>query len=141
VRIDEGLAVRATSRVSRLIVAGANRVRIVEQRRRNYELLCELLGSIAGLRLLFPQLPVHAAPYVCPVQVEFADARYRALRNKGVPVMRWDQVWPGTPRIPGDPGDAWSHEVFQLVCHQDMSEDHVRIAARTLIDVIREVQA
>jgi dTDP-4-amino-4,6-dideoxygalactose transaminase len=139
VRIDEARAVRGISRASRLIVASANRHRIVERRRKNYDLLCECLGSIEGLKVLFPRLPDAAAPYVCPVAVEFADPRYQALRNKGVPVMRWDQIWPGTPTIEGDVGGAWAHSVFQLVCHQDLGEDEIRFTASTLIDVLRDV--
>jgi hypothetical protein len=80
-----------------------------------------------------PMLPEFAVPYVFPLRVTQAEVVYRALRRTGVPVFRWDVVWPGTPSLPGDVGRRWAKEVLQLGCHQDLTEaDVVQIA-----DVVR----
>ena len=44
------------------------------------------------------------------------------MRKLGVPVSRWDRLWPGVPALPGDAGKAWSHHVLQLACHQDLTD-------------------
>jgi len=49
-----------------------------------------------------------------------------------VPLYRWDIVWPGTPQWAGDAGHDWSTHVFQLACHQDMSEADVDAVAATI---------
>ena len=75
-------------------------------------------------------LPAGAVPYVFPLYVHRAEELYQPLRRTGIPVFRWDQVWPGSPALEGDLGLAWSKHVFQLGCHQDLGEDDIeRIAS------------
>jgi dTDP-4-amino-4,6-dideoxygalactose transaminase len=106
--------------------------RSAAQRRSNYLQFARLLGSEALLRPLFPILPEGAVPYVFPVWVDNPEQLYQALRQRGVPLFRWDIVWPGTPVLEGDAGTSWSTQVFQLCCHEDMSTDDVDAVARTV---------
>ncbi|PTT92841.1 hypothetical protein DBR42_01270, partial [Pelomonas sp. HMWF004] len=98
------------------------RGRVVARRREHYAHLAEALSGQAGMRPLFPKLPDHCAPYVFPLWVDQPEQLYQQLRSLGVPVSRWDWLWPGTPELPGDVGKAWSRHVLQLHCHQDMSD-------------------
>jgi hypothetical protein len=49
-----------------------------------------------------------------------------------VPLYRWDILWPETPALPADAGRDWSTHVFQLACHQDMSEADVDAGAAAI---------
>lgn len=114
----------------RLLPTGRNAAR----RRANFALLAETLSGLPGVYPLFGALPDDAVPYVLPLRVEGparADAVYARLRRERLPVLRWDQVWPGSPQWPDDPGTAWRREVLQLLCHQDLAAGEVQeIAAR-----------
>jgi dTDP-4-amino-4,6-dideoxygalactose transaminase len=104
------------------------RARIVQARRDNYQRLAAGLDSLTAGRLLRPELPVNAVPYVCPLWVEGAsraDAVYARMRAERLAVHRWDQLWPGVPRHTHDSGARWSREVIQLICHQDLSPDEI----------------
>lgn len=104
----------------RWIVDRVHRARIVELRRRNYLELARRLSDLPGARPLQPELPEGAVPYVFPLYVDHPALSYQALREAGVPVFRWDDVWPGTPGLAGDHGANWANHVFQLGCHQDL---------------------
>ncbi len=116
----------------RWVVEHADAERIVTARRRNYQRFAREFDGRAGLRPLRPDLPDGAAPYVFPLLVEDPERLYQRLRQRGVPLYRWDVVWPGTPQLPGDAGALWATRVLQLVCHQDMSEDDVNAVVRTI---------
>jgi dTDP-4-amino-4,6-dideoxygalactose transaminase len=129
---DADLAHRAPARVVLMIQRHADRGRIRSRRRANYELLSTLLGNVAGARVLEPRLPAEAVPYVFPLWVDEPERSYQALRGAGVPIFRWDVLWPGVPALAGDHGLRWAHHVFQLGCHQDLSEREVRQIASTV---------
>ena len=133
---DVELAHQTPAPVARLIALRANRQRIVDRRRRNYELLAECLAGAAGLTLLAPRLPESAVPYVFPIWVDQPDLSYHPLRLEGIPVFRWDILWPGVPEMPGDVGLKWSHHVFQLGCHQDLSETDIRSIAQIVRRIV-----
>jgi hypothetical protein len=73
---------------------------------------------------------------VFPLYVHDAQPSYPRLRATGVPIFRWDEVWPGTPVIANDHGLDWATHVFQLGCHQDLSEQDIEIIATTVKRVI-----
>jgi perosamine synthetase len=112
--------VRVT-RVARWIAQHAPRSHIVAVRRRNFSHLAQLLANVPGVRVLHKVLPEGAVPYVFPVLVEGADEKYHRLRASGIPIYRWDDIWPTTPSLAGDVGQVWTRSVFQLGCHQDLS--------------------
>jgi glycosyltransferase involved in cell wall biosynthesis len=121
--------------VARWIARSVHRSRIVELRRRNYAELAKQLSGLAGARPLRAQLPEAAAPYVFPLYVDDPTS-YQRLRATGIPIFRWDEVWPGTPELEGDHGLDWSTHVFQMGCHQDLSVqdlDAIATKVRTII--------
>jgi perosamine synthetase len=113
------------------------RGRIIKQRQRNYAIYAEMLAAVPGARLLKPMPAQPAAPYVFPLWVDDADRVYDALRNAGLPVFRWDRIWPGTPELPGDVGLLWARHVLQLLCHQDLTESDVRHTASATAELLR----
>jgi perosamine synthetase len=113
------------------------RGRIVARRQRNFGVFARLLVDLPGTMALvaLPSKPV--APYVFPLWVDDADRVYQALRNEGVPVFRWDQIWPDTPHLAHDVGADWSRHVLQLLCHQDLDEIDIRRSAARLIALLQ----
>lgn len=124
--IDLPLSHRALTRASGWISRRVPRRRIVEARRHHYAFFTEALSGRDGVRPLLPTLPADCAPYVFPLWVRSPDPGYAEMRKLGVPVSRWDRLWPGVPALPGDAGKSWSHHVLQLACHQDLSEADLR---------------
>ncbi len=135
--LDVDLALQEPAPVVRWIERHADRARIVEGRRRNYGLLAELLGTVRGARVVTPDLPEGAVPYVFPLWVDHPERCYQPIRRSGVPVFCWDVLWPGVPEIPGDVGLTWSPHILQIGCHQDLREDDIRAIAervRTIVE-------
>jgi hypothetical protein len=133
---DRLLAYDESARAVRWITGSVTQSRIVSTRRRNYALLGRLLSSVDAARAICASLPADAAPYVFPLYVDDPQASYQRLRAAGVPIFRWDEVWPGTPVIASDYGVAWATHVFQLGCHQDLSERDVESIAATVKHLI-----
>ena len=124
--IDLPLSRRALTRASGWISTRVPRRRIVETRRRNYAFFTEAFAHCEGVHPLLPALPPDCAPYVFPLWVRTPDPGYLEMRRLGVPVSRWDRLWPGVPALPGDVGKSWSHHVLQLACHQDLTDADLR---------------
>lgn len=135
--VDARLTSLRPAIVAHWIVSSVFRSRIVENRRRNYKALASRLRRIDGARALFPDLPDGATPYVFPLYVDDPSASYQQLRSAGVPIFRWDEIWPGTPTLDGDHGLDWAHRVFQLGCHQDLSLSDIEAMATTVRASIR----
>lgn len=132
-RIDVAACHRAASATSRRAASAASRGRIVARRREHYAAYAQAFAGRAGLKPLMPVLPDDAAPYVFPLWLDEPEAAYEAARTQGLPVSRWDWLWPGVPDLPGDQGKRWSVHVLQLHCHQDLSaEQRERIIATLL---------
>lgn len=121
----------------RWIARHADVQRIAAARRANYAEFAAQFAGEADMRPLSAQLAEGAVPYVFPLEVDDPLRLYQAVRRLGVPLFRWDLVWPGTPQLQGDCAPQWSTRVFQLCCHQDMSVADVRRVA----DVIKRARS
>jgi len=122
---------------ARWIASSVHQSRIVGHRRRNYAALASRLSRIDGAHALRSDLPDDATPYVFPLYVNEPTASYQRLRSAGIPLFRWDEVWPGTPVLDGDHGLDWAHRVFQLGCHQDLFLEDIEAMATTVREMIR----
>jgi len=123
--------------VARLLNRVLPRGHIRVRRKENFAVYASHFRGIAGARALFNDMEDVAAPYVFPLWVDDADRVYSQARSLGLPVFRWDRVWPGTPIVAGDTGPQWCQHVIQLLCHQDLSVDDVSATARALIQCLR----
>lgn len=137
VSVDARLDSLRPALVARWVVGGVSKSRIVVNRRRNYRALASRLSRIDGAHALCPQLPDNATPYVFPLYVDDPEASYQQLRAAGVPIFRWDEVWPGTPVLDGDHGLDWAFHVFQLGCHQDLSLQDIELLGTAVCELIR----
>lgn len=128
--LDEKQLPRRASAAVRWVVKTSDLHRIIDRRQENYRTLVNAVAGATGIEPAFPLLPQSAVPYVCPLLVVNADLVYGQLRRAGIPVFRWDVLWPGTPVIEPDVGIAWSRNLLQVACHQDLSRtDMLHIAA------------
>lgn len=124
---------QAPTLASRTLMAAIPRGRIIARRRRNFATYAQFFASVSGARPLFSNSFPEAVPYVFPLWIDEPDLVYQTLRAQNMPVFRWNNLWPDTPRMPDDVGPSWSHHVLQLLCHQDLSEaDVMRTALATL---------
>jgi hypothetical protein len=121
----------------RLIAESVHQARIVALRRRNYLDLAARLSGVSGGNVLSPELPESAVPYVFPLYVRNPRASYQPLRAAGVPIFRWDEIWPGTPAIENDHGLHWASHVYQLGCHQDLSPEDIEGVAATVRNFVQ----
>ena len=110
---------------------------VIARRQRNFRIYQERFAGLPGVRpiAMVPDKPV--APYVFPLWVDNADLIYHTLRLEGMPVFRWDRLWPDMPSIVGDTGSLWSRHLIQFLCHQDLSEQDVQKVANRLIDLLQ----
>ena len=122
----------------RWIVMHSDRRRIVSARRRNYLEIMDRLHSLPGARPLFPALPELAVPYVFPLWVDDPEPTFRTAWGREAPVFRWDWLWPSTTEIPGDVGRLWARHIFQLPCHQDLSDADLDWMTATLRQALSE---
>ncbi len=118
------------------IARRAGRQRIVTRRRENYARMCELLATLPGARPLRPDLPPDAAPYVFPLYVDDPERVYQPMRRAGIPLFRWDEIWPSTPDLPDDVGLEWGTHVFQLGCHQDLTPGDLEAMAAVVRNIL-----
>jgi perosamine synthetase len=132
---DSFLARQALERICQFVPKVSDRRRIAERRRDNYQILAEVLSGYNGFAPLFPKLPNNAVPYVFPLHVDKPDPKYHKLKNMGLPIFRWNWLWPGTPVIAGDFGPKWSSEIFQLACHQNLTNEELQCICSTVISV------
>jgi perosamine synthetase len=121
---------------ARWIANNVHRARIAATRRRNYAQLAARLSRLKGAHVPFPDLPDTAVPYVFPLYVDEPAASYQRLRGEGIPIFRWDELWLGTPALPGDRGVEWASHIFQLGCHQDLTSNQVDAIADTVVATI-----
>jgi dTDP-4-amino-4,6-dideoxygalactose transaminase len=126
--------------VERWLYDRCNRQRLVENRRRNYLRFVERLSASPDCRVLFPQLPRGAVPYVVPLHVKEADTLFRFLRRARLPAFRWDRYWPATDDSASGAMHDWGNHVIQVACHQDLSTDDVDTIADGILTVVREAR-
>lgn len=139
--MDTARAHRQPTRTTRFLVAHLPRQGLVERRRALYADLAQGLAGHGGLHPLMPQLPAGCAPYVFPLWVDAPDPAYAELRRRGIPVFRWNWLWPGTPAIVGDSGSAWADHVLQLGCHQALSAADVDRIVQTVLELFAQPAA
>lgn len=110
---------------------------VIAHRQRNFRIYQERFAGLQGARsiAMAPASPV--APYVFPLWVDNAEIIYHTLRLEGMPVFRWDRLWPDMSPIAEDTGSLWSQHLIQFLCHQDLSEKDVHRVANRLIDLLQ----
>lgn len=133
---DMGRIRQRATLVARWLYQRLDSATLVQRRQQNFARLARGLAGVSGVTV--PSLAGldQRAPYVLPLDVHDparADHLYTSLRLAGMPVYRWDRLWPGTPIDIGDTGIRWSRSMVQFLCHQSLDNadiDRVVAAAR-----------
>lgn len=112
--------------------------RACTRRRLNYQRLLAAFSDMAGGRPLFTELPAGVFPQVFPLLVEQPETAFAALKQKGVPIIRFGEYrWPGVDASICPVSQDYSRRIFQFTCHQSLTTQEVD----WLIATVREVLA
>jgi hypothetical protein len=109
---------------------------IIVRRQLNYAAICAAVADLPAVTVLMPHCPATAAPYVVPLLLQEPDRQYARLRAAGLPVFRWDRIWPGTPSCPGDSSALWKRHLVQVACHQSIGETGLAVIVRCLREIL-----
>lgn len=117
---------KRASLMSRLIMRTASVRRIAHARRANYLNLQASLGGLPGCRALYPDLPAGVVPWVFPLLTDAPAEVFPALRNAGVPVVRFAEfLWDGVDENVCANSVALSRRVLQFPCHQELRQAEI----------------
>jgi perosamine synthetase len=119
------------SLVTQILVNKVSHGRIIQKRRENYLHLLKELGDLKGGRPLFRELPDDVVPYKFPFLVDQHETMFPALKNHAVPIFRWEDLKKTDCTVSA----AYSRNLLQLPCHQEMTDDEMS----WMIDTIRLV--
>ena len=113
---------KQSSYISRYLIKKISKSRIAESRRKNYMMLLTALSGIPGCHPLFPNLPEGVFPYVFPLITDEPERKCRALKNAGVPVIRFGEfLWDSMETTTCPTSVDLSRRVLQFPCHQELS--------------------
>lgn len=115
-----------------LVMSHSELTKITCRRNQNYHAIADALDNATGIRPLFPECGPNAAPYVVPLLTQRPDAAYARMRVAGLPVFRWDRLWPGTPLYPHDAAVDWCRGLIQLACHQSLDSTDIERICRLI---------
>ena len=118
------VAVRVAIRLTRL---ADNAYR----RRENFLCLARYFRGYAGVRSLHPALPDGVVPYVFPLLVDDPDSCFVELKQKGIPIWRWEELAVSDCAV----SQHYRTHLFQLPCHQGLRRDELEWIAQTVIDI------
>ncbi|MEW6760111.1 MAG: DegT/DnrJ/EryC1/StrS family aminotransferase [Pseudomonadota bacterium] len=129
---------KRSSWFARSLLALVPAARIAALRRRNYARLDAALGSLRGVRALYPSLPPGVCPWVYPLLVTDPEPLFDRLLAAGVPVVRFGHpLWQGVDEHTCSVSADLSRRVLALPCHQELREDELA----WLIDSVRKAAA
>jgi dTDP-4-amino-4,6-dideoxygalactose transaminase len=101
----------------RLVSSG----RCVDSRRANYTRLLASLEGLAGGRPLYRELPPTVVPYVFPFFVEDPATVFPSLKERGVPLLRWEDANTTECAVSA----SYSQQLLLIPCHQELDADDV----------------
>ena len=123
-----------SAKFSRYLLRLTSKSRIALKRRQHYLSLQDALSGLPGCRPLFPSLPDGVVPWVFPVVVETGEELISALKNAGVPVVRFGEfLWQGVDEGICPSSVHLSRHAIQFPCHQELRTSELN----WMIDQIR----
>jgi dTDP-4-amino-4,6-dideoxygalactose transaminase len=116
------------------------RARDVALRKENFNSHANAFGALPGAGQP-PGLPLQGdAPYAFPLWIanpDRAEAAYQQARRHGLPVFRWDRIWPGAGALKDDAGEPWRNQVLQLLCHASLHPKDLALTQKVLVDALQ----
>jgi dTDP-4-amino-4,6-dideoxygalactose transaminase len=107
--------------------------RIVIKRREQYAKLLAGLGDLKGGRPLFPELSEYVTPYMLPFIIDNPKKSFAALKERGVPIFRWEDMQKTTCPV----SSSYAEKLLQFPCHQEMDEHELAWMIENIQDVLR----
>jgi hypothetical protein len=103
----------------------------VQARMGAYERLCAALDGMRNGRVLRRDDPPDFPPYVLPLLLAKPARDFAELKNRGVPMLRWEHAVRGRCPV----ADTYSESLVQLPCHESLSSEEIQ----RLSDTVRAV--
>lgn len=129
------------SHVSRFLMRRVSMSRMITKRRANYERLHAALRTLPGCAPLHPDLPSSVVPYVYPLVVDRPVEVFRALKQRGVPILRFGEYqWKGFSPSAFPEADELSRKVFQFPCHKELTAGELQWMISTIRDTVQMYQ-
>lgn len=130
---------KRTSFLSHYLVKTVSRNRMASKRRQHYLALDKALSGLPGCRSLFAGLPDGVVPWVYPLYVNDLQSVFPALKNAGVPIIRFGEfLWPGIDEKVCPASVELSSRVMQFPCHQDLRPDELEWMIAKITAVLQD---
>jgi perosamine synthetase len=114
------------SAASRFLSRRVDPERAAGERRRRYARIVEAVARHRWGRALLPQLEADTVPYVVPLWFDEPLGAFARLKARGVPVERFaEDLDPLATRETCAVSHEYSRHVFQLPCHETLTEQDV----------------
>ncbi len=107
--------------------------RIARRRRAHYQRLLEAVRPLPHCRPLFEQLPEGWVPYMFPLLLARPDPHFFALKQRGLPLGRWDELAVSDCAVSA----RYRSQLIHLPCHQGLDEGEVDWMCGQLAEVLR----
>ncbi|HEV2608919.1 MAG TPA: aminotransferase class I/II-fold pyridoxal phosphate-dependent enzyme [Noviherbaspirillum sp.] len=129
---------KRTSFLSRYLVRTVSRNRMASKRRHHYLTLHKALSGLPGCRPLFNGLPDGVVPWVYPLYADNLQTVFPALKNAGVPIIRFGEyLWPDVDEKVCPASVELSGHLMQFPCHQDLRPDELEWMIGKISDVLQ----
>jgi hypothetical protein len=112
---------QAGSLVSRWLVRYSNKAAVGRRRREHYLYLLEHLRHVPHACPLFPELPSGVVPYIFPLVIERPERDFLALKVRGVPIWRWEELAESDCQV----SQQYRLRLLQLPCHQALRQQEL----------------
>jgi perosamine synthetase len=117
---------KRASSMSRFILNCSSIEQIAATRRLNYQRLQTAWCDLPECRPLYTSLPPGVVPWVFPLLVERPEIVFPALKNAGVPVIRFGEfLWDDVNISNFENSVELSQRVMQFPCHQALRESEI----------------
>lgn len=117
---------------SKLICKLTSTSKIIDRRKKNYNILQSAFKDTSECYPLFPNLHDGVVPYVFPIIVENVDPAFKNLRALGVPLLRWEYLHDEVNNMVCSTSHYYSRHLIQIPCHQELEEGEIRWMAENI---------
>ncbi len=102
------------------------------RRRQNYIQIAQGLSKSIGGQPLHPVLPEGVVPYMFPFLLDDPDPSFFTLKEKGVPLWRWEELAYSDCAI----SQEYRERLIQIPCHQELTTTEINWMVETIQDVL-----
>lgn len=108
----------AGGRVSKYTIHFSAHKKIIECRRKNYQYLLIKLNELEGVEPLYKKLNEETVPYMFPLIINEPSQYFAALKERGVPIWRWEELAESGCSV----SQYYRTHLLHLPCHQSLEK-------------------